>query len=53
MQTKNDVILRAAKPGKTDVTQGQASSTGMPPDQKENKAEEQTCPSINIRTRLS
>jgi hypothetical protein len=29
--------------GKNDITQGQANSTGMPPDQKVNKAEELTC----------
>jgi hypothetical protein len=29
--------------GKNNITQGQANSTGMPPDQKVNKAEELTC----------
>ncbi len=44
MWIKNDVIQGggAGKLGKNDFTLGQANSTGMPPDHKVNKAEEQT-----------
>ncbi len=34
--------------GQNDITQGQASSTGMPPDQKVNKAEQLAYLSVNI-----
>ncbi len=51
MKTKNDVNLGAGKKGKNDGTRGQADSTGMPPKQKVNKAEELTYLSINFGTR--
>ncbi len=39
---KNDVIEGASKLGKNDLTQEQVNNTGVPPNKKENNAEELT-----------
>ncbi len=48
IKTNNYGILGEGWQGKYDVTQGQANSTGMPPNQNVNKPEELTYLSTNI-----
>jgi hypothetical protein len=48
MLAKNDIILGADLARQKWRHQGQANSTGMPPDQKVYKAEEVTYVSLNI-----